>query len=125
MSSILIVEDDAMLRSALIRVLTNAGWDVHEASDGVDGVHMALKIMPAIILADIVMPNKNGIEMVGEIRENNWGKNAFIVMLTNSDQEKDLVDSLNVNADIYLRKTELDINELPSKLQGLLSSKDK
>ena len=65
---ILIIDDDDDLRLMMCRVLKNAGHDIMEAADGVDGMRKFRAESPAIVITDIVMPHRDGLEMIREIR---------------------------------------------------------
>lgn len=65
---ILIIDDDDDLRLMMCRVLKNAGHDILEAADGLDGMRKFRAESPAIVITDIVMPHRDGLEMIREIR---------------------------------------------------------
>ena len=83
MKSVLVVEDEPSLLKILGETLTEAGFNVSTAKDGAEGLVMALKYHPDLILLDIVMPRMNGIEMIKNLWQDKWGKNAQVVFLTN------------------------------------------
>jgi two-component system chemotaxis response regulator CheY len=81
--SILIVEDDVMLRTLLVNKFTTEGFDVAVATDGVEGLAKANETKPDIILLDIIMPKKDGATMFEELRKTEWGKTANVIFFTN------------------------------------------
>jgi two-component system, OmpR family, alkaline phosphatase synthesis response regulator PhoP len=82
--SILIVEDDVMLRTLLVSKFTSEGFDVATAHDGDEGLAKALATKPDIILLDIIMPKKDGATMFEELRKDAaWGKTANVIFFTN------------------------------------------
>ena len=83
MKSVLVVEDEPSLLKILAETLTKAGFNVFTAKDGAEGLVMALKNHPDLILLDIVMPKMNGIEMLKNLWQDKWGKNAQVIFLTN------------------------------------------
>jgi YesN/AraC family two-component response regulator len=68
MTKILLVEDDALVREALKRVLKEGGYTVFEASDGEEGLSLFSEICPDLVITDIIMPNRDGLETIMEIK---------------------------------------------------------
>ncbi|MBU2229584.1 response regulator [Patescibacteria group bacterium] len=86
---ILIVEDEDSMRMALSNKLTAEGYHVFVAQNGKEGLEIALKEHPNLMLVDIVMPVMDGMTMMKELRNDKWGKDAKAIILTNlSDAEK-------------------------------------
>lgn len=69
MSNILVVDDEPLICEMLEVVLTRAGHNVTIASDGVQAVELAGKLPLDLVVADIVMPEKDGLETIGELRK--------------------------------------------------------
>jgi DNA-binding response OmpR family regulator len=68
MALILVIDDDAALRDVVRRILTGAGHEVIEAENGVVGIEFAAARRPTIAITDILMPEKEGIETIRELR---------------------------------------------------------
>lgn len=83
MKSVLVVEDEPSLLKILGETLKKEGFNVFTAKDGAEGLEIALKNHPDLILLDIVMPKMNGIEMLKNLWQDKWGKNAQVIFLTN------------------------------------------
>jgi len=62
-----LVEDDALVRYSLARVLNDAGYEVIEAVDGLDGVRKFKSGRPQLVIADILMPEQDGIGLINEL----------------------------------------------------------
>lgn len=73
MARILIVDDEEAFRSMLRRKLEKENHDVLEASDGQAGIELAREAVPDLIVADLIMPGKEGIEMIIEFKKKNIG----------------------------------------------------
>lgn len=80
---ILVVEDEEAIRSAICQSLLKLGYSVLEAPDGKSGLDQALAEHPDLIITDIIMPKLHGIDLYKIIRDDKWGKNAKIIILTN------------------------------------------
>jgi len=68
MKLILVVDDEAPVRATLRRVLTKAGYDVKEARDGAQGLAEVVRARPDLVICDILMPTKEGLETIRELR---------------------------------------------------------
>jgi two-component system chemotaxis response regulator CheY len=85
--NILIVDDAAFIREALKQICEGAGhWVVGESKNGVEAVKMYQKYKPDVVLMDLVLPEKNGVEAIEEIRVN--FPNAKIIACSSMDQEQ-------------------------------------
>lgn len=71
MASILLIEDDELVRTSLSLALKGAGHTVHLARDGREGIEKFSSLNPDLIITDIIMPNQEGIETIVEIRRMN------------------------------------------------------
>lgn len=79
---ILVVEDDKTMRELLGRHLALAGYSVRTAADGLEAGRAILDRTPALIIADVYMPNMNGFELVSAIREDPAHKDIPVIFLT-------------------------------------------
>ena len=102
MSRILIVEDEPALLRGLKDTFAAQGYEILAASDGEQGLAMAVDRGPDLILLDIMLPRVNGYEICRAVRER--GLEMPILMLTAKGQEEDIVLGLNLGADDYVTK---------------------
>ncbi|RLC38370.1 hypothetical protein DRH27_02405 [Candidatus Falkowbacteria bacterium] len=87
--TILICEDEIPMLETLANKFRNEGFEVIEARNGEEGFKLALSKKPDLMLLDIVMPKLDGLSLMKKIRDNKWGSDVPIVLLTNlSDAEK-------------------------------------
>ena len=115
---VLIVDDHALFRRGLQMVLS-AEADIEvvgEASDGHEAVEMAKSLKPDVVLMDVRMPRRSGIEATGSIRDEL--PDAKILMLTMSDEEADLYEAIKAGASGYLLK-EISIEEVPDAIRSV------
>jgi DNA-binding response OmpR family regulator len=120
-SKILIVEDELSLVEALNRKFTKAGFEVLEANDGEAGLEMALDEKPDIVMLDILMPKKDGIEVMKAIRQDKkWGKHVPIIMLTNINDSTTVSEAANYQVFDFLVKTDWRLDDIVSLAQSKL-----
>lgn len=114
---ILIIEDEELLCNLLQRKLGEEGYQVSVARDGVEGMKMMRETKPNLILLDIVMPNKNGFEVMDEMRADNELKSIPIIVISNSGQPVEIDKAKESGADDWLIKTEFDPQEVIEKVK--------
>ncbi|MDU4960240.1 MAG: response regulator transcription factor [Sporomusaceae bacterium] len=99
---ILVVEDDSVLREAVVTLLREETYLVDEAASGDEGLYMAEQDIYDLIVLDIMLPEVNGLDIVKTLRTK--GKTAPILLLTARDSVDDRVAGLEAGADDYLVK---------------------
>jgi DNA-binding response OmpR family regulator len=114
---ILLVEDNRRLSESLCRTLEEDGYAVDAAYDGLDGEEMGLISSYDIILLDIMLPGKDGLEVCRELRDRRII--TPILMLTARDTLEDRVKGLDTGADDYLVKP-FEVEELRARIRALL-----
>ena len=117
MSRILIIEDEAPMRTALTDLLTAEGYRVLSAADGESGLQRALDEKPDLILLDIMMPKLDGFALCAELRR--LALTVPVLMLTAKGQIEDRVAGLDAGADDYLVKP-FSTEELLARVRALL-----
>lgn len=115
--TILCVEDEDGIRKRLVNTLKYYFDDVLEASNGEDGYDLYLEYKPDIVISDIEMPYKNGIELIQLIRKNDI--NTIIIMVTAYSNEEYLLDLINLNVNHYILKPINSDNLLTGIIKGL------
>jgi CheY-like chemotaxis protein len=119
---ILIVEDDKLFREGMGAMLRGEGHEVTEASDGKKGLATALAQQPDLIITDIRMPEMDGLEMVGALREDEWGKTVPIIVLSNDETTDAINHALQSGVTVYLSKVNLDPETLHQQIVMALGS---
>ena len=104
---ILIVEDDKMISSMYETKLKQEGFAIFTAADGQQGLEMAIKEKPDIVLLDIILPAMDGFAVLQELRLNPGTKNIPIIMLTNLGTSEDKEKGEKMGATDYLVKANL------------------
>ncbi len=115
---ILVVEDEATLQKALTDVLTQEGYDVLSALDGMLGLELALKEKPDLILLDIILPKIDGFEVLKKLKEE--GSQIPIIILTNLSDISDIQKALDLGATTYLVKADFHLDDVLKKVKETL-----
>jgi len=114
---ILIIEDEELLYNLLERKLNEKGYQASVAKDGAEGMKMIKEIKPDLILLDIVMPNKNGFEVMDEIQADEKLKHIPVIVISNSGQPVEIDKAKELGAKDWLIKTEFDPQEVIEKVK--------
>lgn len=109
---ILLVEDDESIIKILWKKLEQESFHVLVAPDGDDGLNVCVKHHPDIILLDLVMPKMDGITMLKKLRQDPWGKNARVIILTNLSSPIKEQEAKKLGALKYIVKTDIGIESL-------------
>lgn len=120
---ILIVEDEELLLNSLVEKFTIEGFEVLKATDGIDALEKSLKIHPDIILLDILLPKMNGTEVLKNLRSDDWGKHAKVVILTNLNDTEKVAEMMSVGMDgsfTYLVKTDQTLEKISQEIKKIL-----
>jgi two-component system alkaline phosphatase synthesis response regulator PhoP len=117
---ILVVEDELSLNSLITNKLIQDGFEVFSATDGHEGLNMAVSIHPDCILLDSLMPVMNGITMILELRKDTWGKEAKIILLTNLTSSANEFEAQNNNVTDYLIKSDISLEDISKIVKSKL-----
>lgn len=101
---ILIIEDNADIRGSTSEILSLAGYDVYQASNGKQGVEQAIKQMPDLILCDIMMPEMDGYGVFRMLRTREETSLIPIIFITAKTERADVRKGMEAGADDYLTK---------------------
>ena len=114
---ILVVEDDAPLASILLRTLREESYAVDHAPDGQEAEWLAFENPYDLIILDLMLPRKNGMEVLKTLRDG--GLATPVLILTARDAKEDVVKGLDRGADDYLTKP-FNLDELLARVRALL-----
>ncbi len=124
MAKILFVEDEKPISELLRRKFEELGHTVLVANDGEKGLQIATSEMPDIVLLDIILPKKTGVEVLQSLRQNEKTKNISVFMLSNLDFAAHAAELNKEQIEGYLLKTDWSIKDIVEKVQTLLTKKD-
>ncbi|MBL8346335.1 MAG: heavy metal response regulator transcription factor [Rubrivivax sp.] len=113
---ILVVEDEVRLADYLRKGLSESGYVVDLAHDGIDGLHFAVEGSYDLVILDVMLPGKDGFEVLASLRSR---RKTPVLMLTARDAVEDRVKGLTEGADDYLGKP-FSFSELLARVQALL-----
>ena len=116
---ILVVDDEEYILELISFNLTNNGYTVLTANNGIDAVKIAIEEKPNLILLDLMIPGKDGYDVCKEVRSNIEIKNIPIIMLTAKSEEIDKILGLELGADDYITKP-FSVRELLARVKAVL-----
>ena len=114
---LLIVEDEAAIRSGLVDVFVYHGYEVETAEHGDDGLRLALGGNFDLILLDVMLPGIDGFEICNRIRQQD--RQQPVIMLTAKSSDEDIVQGLTLGADDYVAKP-FSVTQLVLRVQAVL-----
>lgn len=103
-TNILIIEDEEDIRELVKYNLQRENFDVLEAESGEEGLKLAERVPPDLILLDLMLPGKDGLEICRMLKRNVRTQNIPIVMMTARGEESDIITGLELGADDYIVK---------------------
>lgn len=118
--TVLAIDDDALLLGSVVEALEGAGYTVLQASNGKEGLEMALKHHPDLVLTDNLMPILNGVDMIAGLRQDSWGKTAPVIIMTNMYTADMLNQSLQAGATDYIMKSDMSLDKIVELVRGRL-----
>ena len=119
---LLVIDDSDQIRWFLKHVF-NKEYQILEARNGQDGINVALKEEPDLILCDVMMPVKDGYETCREIKNDPKMAQTPVVMLTAKVESEDVITGIETGADDYITKP-FDVEILRSKINSLMKKRD-
>lgn len=122
--TILLIEDDEMLRDSTSIFLTEEGFNCIVAKNGLEGVEKALDLLPDLILCDIAMPKMNGYEVYKILNENSATNLIPFIFISAKTEKEDIRVGMQLGVDDYITKP-FDLDELLKAVQLRISKREK
>lgn len=117
---ILLVEDDPFLLDMYSTKFKEVGFDVIIAQDGEMGIAKAKEIMPEIIILDVVLPKKDGFEVLKVLKSSSETARIPVIVLTNLGLDSDVKRGLELGAQNYIIKAHFTPTEVVAKVKDIL-----
>ncbi|HVB74082.1 MAG TPA: response regulator transcription factor [Ktedonobacteraceae bacterium] len=117
--SVLVIDDDENIIELIKLGLKYEGFQVESTSTGADGLAVAQRLNPAMIVLDLLLPDVDGLEVCNRLRSNPTTRDIPILMLTAKDNVRDRIAGLEIGADDYLAKP-FDFDELVARIRAIL-----
>lgn len=120
---ILIVEDDSFISDMYKAKLEYLGYDIKIAENGKVGFELAASFNPDLILLDIVMPEKDGFELLSDLKKDEKLKDLPVILLTNLGRREDIEKGFKMGANDYIIKAHFTPQEVVEKVNKILKEK--
>ena len=117
---ILIIEDDIPLYNLYAAELKFNGYDVSNVSDGLVAFNAVKTQKPDIVLLDIVLPGRNGVDILQDIKSDASTQDTKVIMLTNYGGDANINKSIELGADDYILKYNVVPSDISSKVSTIL-----
>lgn len=119
----ILVVDDEPLNLELMEGVLSKDYEIIKASNGIDASIMMEKILPDLIILDVMMPNMNGYAFCRQIKSDIKTRKLPVLMITALREEKDKLNAIESGADDFLSKP-VDINKLRFQVKSLLDARN-
>lgn len=116
--SLLIIEDDPYVRRFYEKLFAEKNYKAEMAKSGAEGLEKVKTLKPDLILLDIMMPEKNGLEVLKDLKNDPLTKDIAVIMLTNIENEDAIKESTELGAAGFLVKSAIE----PEQLQKVVES---
>jgi len=120
--TILLVEDDKFLSTLLKNRMEKDGLSVVHASDGEEAINiLRTSSKPSLILLDIILPKKNGFEVLEEIQRDSEFNKIPVIIISNLGQDEDMSKGKDLGAFAYYVKAKMSIDDLVAKVKSFIA----
>jgi DNA-binding response OmpR family regulator len=120
--NILVIEDEEGVRNMVSRMLTKHDYTVLEAVDGLDGLRKIDQDPPDLIIADVMMPNLDGLTLVKALKRHRETKAVPVIFLTAKGDARSMIEGINVGAKYYVTKP-FQMDDLLGKVSKVLGDR--
>lgn len=117
---VLIVEDEEALANIVKEEFRGAGYDVKIAKDGEEALKTAKSFHPNVILLDLILPKKNGLDVLAELKADSDLSDITVIVLSNLAEDESIKKAIALGAEDYFVKTQHSIYEVIEKVQKFL-----
>ncbi len=118
---VLLVEDEETLSSIVKNELEDAGYNVFAAKDGEDALSVAIDSKPDVVLLDLVLPKKGGLDVLEDFKKNELLKNIPVIILSNLAENENIKKALSLGAKDYFIKAQHPISDIAQKIKECIA----
>lgn len=115
---ICVIEDDEIILKVIVAELSDVGFDVSYATDGESGMALIESKNPDLVILDILLPKKNGLGVLEDLKSTPSLKNIPVILLTALGGDEDIKRGLSLGATDYIVKSEHTMNEIMEKIEN-------
>lgn len=120
MKKILFIEDEQALQKTLGQVLEKAGFKFISAFNGEEGLNLAKKKEPDLILLDLILPKLDGFGVLEKLKKDRALAKIPVIILTNLENPSDIQKALELGATTYLVKANYELDEIVNKIKEMI-----
>ena len=120
MKKILFIEDEYALQRALTKVFEEEGFKVLSALNGEDGIRVAKKELPDVVILDLILPRKNGFEVLKELKSDTATGHIPVIILSNVGETAEIGKATELGANAYLVKADYLLDEVVQKVKSFI-----
>ena len=125
MKTILFIEDEMNLQKSLTSRLKDEGFEMISALDGEIGLREAREKMPDLIILDLILPRKDGFEVLEELKSDTGLAPIPVIVLTNLEGSQDVEKALSLGAFTYLVKANYSLDDMIEKIKQALGDESR
>ncbi len=115
------VEDDNFLGGVITKKLTEEGAKVIYMNTGVKALEALAEVVPDVLLLDVLLPDKDGFEVLEEVKKDDRLKDVPVVMFSNLSQEENMIKAKKMGALDFYVKSNLSPDQIAENIKGILS----
>ena len=121
MKKIALIEDDNVLSKVVAEELSDSGFSVVKAADGEAGINLIRNEKPDLVLLDILMPKKNGYQVLEEIKQSPLTRHIPVIILTMLSVDDDIKKGLKLGTSDYIVKSQHAVSEIVEKVNNFFT----
>jgi len=114
---ILVIEDEPDILELLVDKFASEGFRVLQSTSAEKGIKLALENKPDFILLDIILLKMDGLTMLKKLRQDSWGKNVPVIILSNVTDQAKVSEAMKLGVYDYIVKTNLVLNDLVKQVK--------
>lgn len=119
--TVMIVEDETSLLELLVDKFKDSGFTVLASQNAEEGIKMAFKEHPDLILLDIILPKMDGLTMLKKLRKDNWGNSVPVIILSNLSDQQKVSEAIQIGVYDFLVKSNVRLADVVAEVCEVLN----